>query len=51
MVKKILIVFLVGFALYSLFSTPADAASAVRSAFDATIEAFGQVGVFVSELA
>ena len=28
----------------------ADAAAAVRGAFDAAINAFGQVGVFVSEL-
>ena len=50
MVKKAVILFVVGFGLYYLFSTPADAAAAVRGAFDAAINAFGQVGVFVSEL-
>ncbi len=49
-VKKAVILFVVGFGLYYLFSTPEDAATAVRGAFDAAIGAFGQVGVFVSEL-
>jgi len=49
-VKKALVIFVVGFALYYLFSTPEDAASAVRGAFDAAISAFEQVGVFVAEL-
>jgi len=49
-VKKAVILFVVGFGLYYLFSTPADAAAAVRGAFDAAINAFRQVGVFVSEL-
>lgn len=48
--KKVVIVFVVGFALYYLFSSPADAADAVRGAFDAAIEAFGQVGVFINSL-
>lgn len=49
--KKAVVLFVVGFALYYLFSTPDDAATAVRGAFDAAINAFGQVGVFVSGLA
>ncbi|MCD9154960.1 hypothetical protein [Aeromicrobium duanguangcaii] len=51
MVKKAVVLFVVGFGLYYLFSTPDDAATAVRGAFDAAISAFGQVGVFVSGLA
>lgn len=50
MAKKAVILFVVGFALYYLFSTPEDAAAAVRGAFDAAINAFSQVGVFVAEL-
>jgi len=48
--KKAVILFVVGFALYYLFSTPEDAAAAVRGAVDAALGAFSQVGVFVGEL-
>lgn len=50
MVKKVLILFVVGFALYYLFTTPESAAEAVKGAFDAVLSAFGQVGVFIQEL-
>ncbi len=39
-----------GFAVYYLLTTPAEAADAVGGAFDAVIEAFGNIGVFVQEL-
>lgn len=42
---------IVGFVIYYLLTAPAGAADAVSGAFDAVIEAFGQVGIFVNELA
>lgn len=48
--KKLLLLAVVGFALYYLLTTPASAAEVVQGAADATLEAFGQVGVFVSSL-
>lgn len=40
----------VAFALYYLLSEPAGAADVVRDAFDAVIDAFANVGVFVENL-
>lgn len=39
-----------GFAIYYLLTAPQEAANAVSGAFDAVIEAFSKVGVFVQEL-
>lgn len=50
MLKKLLVLIVVGFALYYLLSTPAGAADVVRGAFDATLNAFAQIGVFLGEL-
>lgn len=50
MLKKLLAVLVVGFAIYYLLTAPAAAADAVDGAFSAVIEAFGNVGVFVQEL-
>lgn len=41
---------LVGFAVYYLLSTPADAADFVSSAFGGIMDAFQRVGVFFDEL-
>ena len=49
--KKVLGLLVIGFIVYYLLTAPAGAADAVTGAFDAVIEAFGQVGVFVDELA
>lgn len=51
MLKKVLAVLVVGFIVYYLLTAPVGAADAVSGAFDAVIEAFGQLGVFVDELA
>jgi hypothetical protein len=49
--KKVLALLVIGFIVYYLLTAPAGAADAVSGAFDAVIEAFGQVGIFVDELA
>ena len=49
-VKKALVLLVCGFALYYLLTAPTQAADAVEGAFNAVIEAFGNVGVFVQEL-
>ena len=51
MLKKALALLVIGFIVYYLLTAPAGAAEAVSGAFDAVIEAFGQVGIFVDELA
>ena len=51
MLKKVLALLVIGFIVYYLLTAPAGAADAVAGAFDAVIEAFGQVGIFVDELA
>lgn len=43
-------ILVVAFALYYLLSEPAGAADVVRDAFDAVLEAFGNVGVFLENL-
>ncbi len=39
-----------GFAVYYLLTAPEGAAEAIRNAFNAVIDAFGQIMVFVNEL-
>lgn len=51
MVKKGAILFVVGFGLYYVFSTPGDAATTTRNILDSILVAFGQIGIFVQELA
>jgi hypothetical protein len=48
--KKLLVLLVAGFVLYYLLTAPSGAAEVVRGALDAILDAFGQVGVFVSEL-
>ncbi|EFQ83043.1 hypothetical protein HMPREF0063_12252 [Aeromicrobium marinum DSM 15272] len=50
MLKKLLVLLVAGFAVYYLLTAPAAAADAVEGAFDAVIDGFGSVGVFVQEL-
>jgi hypothetical protein len=49
--KKVAALLVIGFIVYYLLTAPAGAADAVSGAFDAVIDAFGQVGIFVDELA
>lgn len=39
-----------GFAVYYLLTAPEGAAEAIRNAFNAVIDAFGQIMVFFNEL-
>jgi hypothetical protein len=48
--KKIITLLVVGFIIYYLLNTPANAAEAVSDAFDGIIDAFEQIGVFFNEL-
>ncbi|AXT85547.1 hypothetical protein C6I20_10320 [Aeromicrobium sp. A1-2] len=48
--KKIITLLVVGFAIYYLLTAPAGAADAVSNAFGAVMDGFQQVGVFVNEL-
>ena len=48
--KKVFLLLLVGFAIYYLLSTPADAADFVSSSFSGIMDAFQRVGVFFNEL-
>ncbi|WP_162891257.1 hypothetical protein [Aeromicrobium sp. A1-2] len=50
MLKKIITLLVVGFAIYYLLTAPAGAADAVSNAFGAVMDGFQQVGVFVNEL-
>ena len=50
MLKKLLLLFIVGFVIYYLMTSPSSAADAVGSIANAIGVAFKQVGVFVSEL-
>ncbi len=50
MLKKALALLVIGFAVYYLLTAPTQAADAVEGAFNAVIDAFGNVGVFVQEL-
>ena len=49
--KKVVSLLVIGFIVYYLLTAPAGAADAVSGAMSAVIDAFGQVGVFVNELA
>lgn len=49
--KKVAGLLVIGFIVYYLLTAPAGAADAVSGALTAVIDAFGQVGVFVDELA
>jgi hypothetical protein len=49
--KKVLGLLVIGFIVYYLLTAPAGAADAVSGAASAVIDAFGQVGIFVNELA
>ncbi len=49
--KKVLGLLVIGFIVYYLLTAPAGAADAVSGAATAVIDAFGQIGVFVDELA
>lgn len=39
-----------GFAVYYLLTAPQGAAEAIRNAFNAVLDAFGQIMVFFNEL-
>lgn len=49
-VKKIIALLILGFALFYLLTAPTAAADAVTGAFGAVIDAFVQMGVFVEAL-
>ena len=49
--KKVLGLLVIGFIAYYLLTAPAGAADAVTGAMTAVLDAFGQVGIFVDELA
>jgi hypothetical protein len=49
--KKVFGLLVIGFIVYYLLTAPAGAADAVSGAASAVIDAFGQVGIFVNELA
>jgi hypothetical protein len=49
--KKVAALLVIGFIVYYLLTAPAGAADAVSGAASAVIDAFGQIGVFVDELA
>ncbi len=49
--KKVIGLLVIGFIVYYLLTAPAGAAEAVSGAASAVIDAFGQIGVFVDELA
>lgn len=49
--KKVIGLLVIGFVAYYLLTAPAGAADAVSGAATAIIDAFGQIGVFVNELA
>lgn len=50
MLKKALVILVVGFAVFYLLTEPAAAADAIEGALDAVMEAFGAVAVFFEEL-
>jgi hypothetical protein len=49
--KKVFALLVVAFAVYYLLTAPTGAADAVSGAASAVIDAFGQVGIFVNQLA
>ncbi|MGZ5372165.1 MAG: hypothetical protein ACXWDA_04725 [Aeromicrobium sp.] len=48
--KKVVVLLVAGFAVYYLLTAPQGAAEAVRNAFNAVLDAFGQIMVFFNEL-
>jgi hypothetical protein len=48
--KKIITLLVVGFAVYYLLTAPQGAANVVSDASGSIMDAFGQVGVFFDEL-
>ncbi|MBM9462919.1 hypothetical protein JL108_05610 [Aeromicrobium sp. YIM 150415] len=50
MLKKLVVLVIAGFVLYYLLTAPEGAARAVGDAWDATLGAFAQVGVFIDSL-
>ncbi|NRQ50100.1 hypothetical protein [Aeromicrobium stalagmiti] len=50
MLKKVIALFVVGFIIYYLLNTPANAADVVSDAAGGIMDAFSQVGVFFNEL-
>lgn len=49
--KKVVGLLVIAFIAYYLLTAPSGAADAVSGAASAVIDAFGQVGIFVDELA
>lgn len=50
MLKKLLVLLVVGFVVYFLLTSPTGAADAVSEISQGLLEAFQQIGVFVGEL-
>lgn len=50
MLKKVFLLLLIGFAIYYLLTTPADAADFVSTSFGGIMDGFARVGVFFNEL-
>lgn len=50
MLKKVITLLVVGFIVYYLLNTPANAADAVSDAFGGIMDAFERIGVFFNEL-
>lgn len=50
MLKKVIVLLVAGFAVYYLLTAPEGAAEAIRNAFNAVIDAFGQIMVFTNKL-
>jgi hypothetical protein len=48
--KKVLVLLIAAFVVYYLLTAPAGAADAVSGAFEAIIDAFGQIFVFFERL-
>lgn len=48
--KKVIALLVVGFAIYYLLTAPEGAALSVRNAFNAVLDGFSQVMVFVNKL-
>jgi hypothetical protein len=48
--KKAIVLLVVGFGVYYLLTAPAGAADAVSNAFGGLMDGFGQVGVFARHL-
>lgn len=51
LIKKVLIILLVGFLLYYLFTRPGDSADFIQDVVDGIVEGFNQVVDFFERLA